>query len=58
MPGLPLKSSQTPKQVQQAKVPGSGGAKYVYHLPEPRLEDLLGPSVLAWTLVAKLSELL
>ena len=40
------------------KVPGSGNAKNVYHIPAPLLADLVGPSVLAWTLVGKLSELL
>jgi site-specific DNA-cytosine methylase len=41
-----------------AQAPGSGAAKNVYHIPRPLLRDLLGPSVLAWTLVAELSELL
>ena len=39
-------------------VPGSGAAKNVYHIPQPLLEDLVGPSVLAWSLIAELSELL
>jgi hypothetical protein len=30
----------------------------VYHIPPPLLKDLLGPSVLAWTLIAELSEVL
>jgi hypothetical protein len=36
----------------------AAAAKNVYHLPEPLLKGLQRPSVLAWTLVAKLSELL
>jgi hypothetical protein len=40
------------------QVPGSGAAKNVYHIPEPLLDKLLGPSILAWTLIAELSELL
>ena len=39
-------------------VPGSGGAKNVYHIPGPLPNDLVGLSVLAWTSIAKLSELL
>lgn len=41
-----------------SQVPGSKGAKNVYHIPQPLLKDLVGPSVLAWTSIAKLSELL
>ena len=37
------------------QVPGSGAARNVYHIPQPLLGDLLGPSVLAWTLIAELS---
>jgi hypothetical protein len=43
---------------QQDQVPGSGSAKNVHHIPKLLLKDLVGPSVLAWTLVAQLSELL
>ena len=40
------------------QVPGSGAGKNVYHIPQPLLKNLLGPSILAWTLIAQLSELL
>jgi hypothetical protein len=30
----------------------------VYHIPQPLLKHLVGPSVLAWTSIARLSELL
>ena len=39
-------------------VPGSGAGKNVYHIPETLLKSLLGPSVLAWSLIAELSEVL
>jgi hypothetical protein len=38
--------------------PGSGAGKNVYHIPGPLLKNLLGPSVLAWSLIAELSEVL
>jgi site-specific DNA-cytosine methylase len=50
--------TQTAQSGPTSQMPGSGSAKNVYHIPKPLLKDLVGPSVLAWTLVAKLSELL
>lgn len=41
-----------------SQAPGSGPSRNVYHIPEPLLGDLLGPSVLAWNLIASLSEIL
>jgi hypothetical protein len=49
---------QTAQAGPTSKAPGSGPAKNVYHIPSPLLRDLLGPSVLAWNLVASLSEIL
>ena len=40
-----------------SQVPGSRrGAKNAYHILAPLLKDLLGPYVMTWTLVAKLSD--
>jgi hypothetical protein len=50
--------TQTAQSGPTTRVPGSGAAKNVYHVPRPLLKHLVGPSVLAWTSIAKLSELL
>ena len=50
--------TQTAQSGPSGRVPGSGGAKNVYHIPRPLLKVLVGPSVLAWSSIAKLSELL
>jgi site-specific DNA-cytosine methylase len=50
--------AQTAQAGPSRLVPGSGGAKNVYHIPQPLLRDLVGPSVLAWTAIARISELL
>jgi transposase InsO family protein len=41
-----------------SRATGSGSAENVYHIPQPLLKDLLNPSVLAWHLIASLSEIL
>lgn len=50
--------TQTAQAGPTCRVPGSGNAKNVYHIPGPLLKRLVGPSVLAWTSIAKLSDLL
>ncbi len=50
--------TRTAQAGPSSEIPGSGAAKNVYHIPQPLLKDLLGPSVLAWTLIAELSEVL
>lgn len=40
------------------QVPGSGAGKNLHHIPKLLLETLLGPSILVWSLIAQLSEVL